>query len=411
MKIWFLCQHAAPNNLPGSSRAFDFAKEWSEQGEQVVVWLANFSHVLRRRIKPAEKTLAKADAKFKLRWLWSFKHVGNDWRRILNMVTFACNLIFQAMFTKKPDIILASSPPLLVPLAGWLLARFKRIPFVLEVRDLWPESLVVMNGLKQKSLVARLLSWLATFLYHKADKIVVLTNHQRDALVKRGVAREVVTLIPNGVAVSKIVKPKLCANFYQQFGVPANAFVALYAGAHGPANGLQSVALAAKYLPKDIYIVLVGDGPEKEALIKFCQQQKINQVKFLPVVSKENIYEYTFNAGCGIISLQDNDIFRGARPNKLFDYAFAGLPIVTNVDGEVREVVEGYGLGVFAPPNNPGLFASAIEKIRLMPDSSFRQIKAAGHRYIERHGDRVKAAERYLKLLQQSSKLQRVIGF
>lgn len=316
------------------------------------------------------------------------------------MGSFAAVFFLAGLFKKKPDVLVASSPHLFTAFAGWMLSKIKGCPFVLEVRDLWPDSLIKMGGLNNKAVV-RMLTWMELFLYRHADKIIVLTEHQRKFIRDKGIDENKIELIPNGIVVgSWQPDPSKRAEFRRKMGVPEDEFVAIYTGAHGPANALEYVVKAGRHLKPGISIVLIGDGPEKEKLLKIKQEEGLDNIHLLDPVPKSQIFDYTYAADCGIISLADNEVFRGARPNKLFDYTFIGLPIVSTVDGEVREIVEKNEVGVFAGAEDPEGLARAIDQMRQLTPEQKERIRKNGQDYIDREGDRKKLAHRFYEILE-----------
>lgn len=400
MRIWLINQHAVPTNIPGITRHYELAQEWGKvQDVEVILWLTTFLHSLHRFIKKEEKESIPNTPTLKFKWLWSFPYVGNDVRRIINMISFAANLLIQGIFAPRPDVIVASTPPLFVPWVGWFLSRIKGCPFVLEVRDLWPDSLVKVGGMNNRFILT-LLTRLESFLYRKADRIIVLTEHQSKFIQNKGIKSTKIDLIPNGVVTgSWQPKPEKRQEFRRRLGIPANKYLAIYTGAHGPSNGLQYVVLSGKYLTPDISIILIGDGPEKKNLIKLRDDNNITNVYFKDPVPKDKILDYTFAADCGIISLLNNDVFRGARPNKLFDYTFVGIPIITTVDGEVRFIVEDHDLGIFAGVENPKSLALALKEAKEFSLAKLSKIRENGRDYINLYGNRGKLAKKYLKIL------------
>lgn len=402
MRIWLANHYAVPNNIAGITRHYELAYEWATKNKaDVVLWNTNFVHPRRTYVTPEEKKGFDQPDNLELTWLWSFPHKKNDVRRMMNMASFTVNFFLRALFRKKPDIMVGSSPHIFTPFAACILAKLKRVPFIVEIRDLWPDSLTEMGGLKNKFLI-RLLSWIEAYLYKHADKIVVLTEYQRKFIhEKKGIPLEKIELIPNGIVVGSWEKdPSRRAEYKRKMGIPEDHFVAIYTGAHGPANALHHVVKAGRYLPKDVSIVLIGDGPEKENLIKLKKEEGLENVHFLDPVPKSEIFNYTEAADCGIISLSDNFVFRGARPNKLFDYSFVGKPIITSVDGEIREIVEKNEIGFFAGTENPKGIAEAIMRARQLTPEQLEKIAENGLRYIDREGNRQKLAQKYYKIME-----------
>ncbi|SFS33805.1 glycosyltransferase family 4 protein [Marininema halotolerans] len=400
MRIWIANHYAVPPRLGGITRHYELAKEWvEEEGAEVTLWLSSFNHSRRQFVDEAFRKEKEPIKGLRMKWLWSFPHRQNDLRRMVNMVSFAGLFFIAGLFRTGPDVMVASSPHLLTPFAGWWLSRIKGCPFVLEVRDLWPDTLIKMGGLKKPWMV-KALTWMEGFLYRKADKIVVLTEHQRRFIIDKGIPEDKVTLIPNGILRSAW-KPSEERRLHarQQMGVKPHQFVALYAGAHGPANALEFVLRAGKELPPDCAIVLIGDGPEKKKLLHIREQEQISNVFFLDPVTKDEIYDYMDAADCGIISLANNEIFRGARPNKLFDYLYTGKPILTTVDGEVREILEESGTGIFSGAEDSQGIAKGISRLRELSSTERKEIEERGLQYIDQYGDREKLAQQFYENL------------
>lgn len=402
MRIWVANHYAVPPNIAGITRHYELAAEWAkEEDTEVTLFSSSFVHPRRTFITAEEKKGFDKPERLHFKWLWSFPHKSNDFKRILNMGSFMLTFFFSGLFQKKPDVLVASSPHLFTAFSGWLLSKVKGCPFVLEVRDLWPDSLVKMGGINN-GLVLRLLTWMESLLYRKSDQIIVLTEHQRKFIADKGIDRDKIDLIPNGIVVgSWQPDAKRRAEYKRKLGVAEDDFVAIYTGAHGPANALQYVVEAGEYLPEKTAIVLIGDGPEKERLLQLKKEKGIENVHFLDPVPKSEIFHYTEAADCGIISLADNEIFRGARPNKLFDYTFIGQPIITTVDGEVREIVESNQVGFFAGAEDPKGLAEAIKKAKALSPEEREAIKARGKDYIDREGDRVKLAKKFYQILKK----------
>ncbi|WP_028776648.1 glycosyltransferase family 4 protein [Shimazuella kribbensis] len=401
-KIWLANHYAVPPNIAGITRHFELAREWAkEEDAEVTLFMSKFLHPRRTFITPEEKAQIEEVDGLKLAWLWSFPHKVNDFRRIINMISFAFVFFFATLFRRKPDVFIASSPHLFLAYAGLLVARIKRIPFVFEVRDLWPDSLVKMGGVND-GVVLKVLTWMENQLYKKSDKIIVLAEHQRGYIAKRGISLDKIDLIPNGVVVGSWQPDEEKRKEYRtKLGVPESDYVAVYTGAHGPANALQHVVEAGQHLPQDGYsIILIGDGPDKERLKEQVAELGLTNVHLMDPVPKAEIFDYTNAADFGIISLADNEVFRGARPNKLFDYTFLGKPIITTVDGEVRQIVEENKVGVFSGAENSKGLAEAILEVSSYTDEHLQEIKENGRAFIDREGDRQKLAKKFYGILQ-----------
>ncbi|MFC3197092.1 glycosyltransferase family 4 protein [Parapedobacter deserti] len=404
MKIWVINQYAVPTSLPGITRHFELIDEWvNSQSLDVIIWLSSFNYSLRRYLSKDERTqIDRNHPEITIKWCWAFPHKKNNWKRVVNMLSFSIIFSLKALFKKKPDVIIASSPQIFVTYVALLIAKLFKVPFVLEVRDLWPESLIAMNKRKQGSM-AKFLFNIEASLYNNAEHIIVLTQYQKDYISKKGISSNKIDLIPNGVVVEKQIEitKETIDEVRRKIGVSKEAYVAIYTGAHGNANALESVVRAAKFLGKDEYIVLIGDGPDKPNLLKIKEKDDLQQVIFLEPVPKTEIIKYTAAADCGIISLENNDVFKGARPNKLFDYMSLGKPVLSTIGGEIGFILSTNKVGWVVPDNvapDVGL-ARLIQSTRRMPALEKEKIRENGEVYIKNEGNRRKSASKFLSII------------
>lgn len=320
-----------------------------------------------RTVHGGQKTAAEGI----LETVWVLPPGSGAIRRLANWLSYCVGALLRGLRTPKPDVVVGSTPHLLAPLTALAIARLRRVPLVLEVRDIWPRVFVEMGAMSERSLLYRALTRLEQYLYRTATKIVVLAQGASDYLVAQGVPREKIAFIPNGANPNDYhiaSDREVLRQRYEFTGI-----VAIYAGAHGPANGLDQLIKAAREL-EDVHslsIVLVGDGVEKARLRKLVGDQGIMNVQFLDPVPKSQIPELLHAADIGIHCLADVPIFRsGVSPNKIYDYMAAGLPIVTNTPGEVAELIEQAQAGVGVPPDQ--LSAGLRHLVGLSPSARAR---------------------------------------
>lgn len=334
-------------------------------------------------------------------WLWAAPYQRNDWRRYANMVSFATSVF--AFLARAPvtsgSVFIGSSPNLLAAQATAFAASARRARFVLEVRDLWPESLIEVSG--REGAVARGLRVIADDLYRRADKIIVLTERNADAIAARGVSREKFVYVPNSID-PQLFAAEVPAAIDARLRLPADRFCAVYAGAHGPANDLDTLLGAARVLAARgddrVQIVLVGDGTEKPRLEEQARQERLANVTFLDPVPKSTIPALFARCHAGVLVLRDLPLFRyGVSPNKLFDYMGAGLPVVTNVAGDCGDIVQRAGCGVAVAPGDPVALADGLALIARDPKA--QALGAAGRRHVLEHFNREHLVGRLITLL------------
>jgi glycosyltransferase involved in cell wall biosynthesis len=254
------------------------------------------------------------------------------------------------------DLVWGTSPPLLQVASAWALAWVKRVPWVFEVRDLWPAFAIAAGVLRNRLLIA-LSEWLERFLYRRADHIIVNSPGFTAYLLERGVPEGKVNLVPNGVNPEMFDPAGDGAAFRQAHGL-SSKFVALYAGAPGLATDLGVVLQAAAQLQGEtaVAFVFVGDGKEKPHLTRQAEQMGLTNVVFLPPVAKEDMADVLSGADCGIAILKPLPLYATTYPNKVFDYMAAGRPVVLGIDGVIRQVVEESG-PIAVPPGDAAALA------------------------------------------------------
>ena len=343
-----------------------------------------------RNLLSRDRAHASADS---FRAVRTTPYGGNSASRILNWISYAVGALFVGIRHKRFDVVYASSPHLLTGLAGYLIARIRRTKFVLEVRDLWPRILVDMERMEPDSLIYRALRRLELFLYRRADEIVVLAAGAGKAIHSDCPEAKSISFVPNGSDPTMFEIDDDRTMLRERYGMEGLTFV--YAGAHGPANGLDLVLDAAESVKTqhpEVQIMLVGDGIEKPRLIDEVAKRGLTNVQLRDPIPKAEMPCLLRSADVGLHVLADVPLFRyGVSPNKLFDYMAAVLPVVTNCPGEVAGIVIEAGAGVAVSPNDLG------EAVRTVATASPEQLRSwgiAGRRFIQESRSReVLAAE------------------
>jgi glycosyltransferase involved in cell wall biosynthesis len=282
-------------------------------------------------------------------------------------------------------------------------ARRLGVPFVFEVRDLWPEFAIAVGVLRNRLLI-RLSLWLEGFLYRRAEALVVNSPGFIEHVMRRGGRH--VHLIPNGVDVDMFRSAEGGRVFRQEHGL-ANGFVVLYAGAHGLSNDLGIVLEAASRLRShpEIAFVLLGDGKEKPGLMARAAAEELTNIHFVAPLPKREMAEALAAADAGLAILKPLAAYRTTYPNKVFDYMAAGKPTILAIDGVIRQVVEEADAGVFVPPGDAEALAEAI--LRLAADGeACRRMGVAARRAVERSFDRRQLAAQLLQVMEEVQEVQ-----
>lgn len=380
--LWIVNQFANTPDLPGHTRQYEVASGLLSLGWNVEVFASDFNLSQRQYRRLNFPFICKNEYYDGIAWtwLWTSPYKFNNWKRKLNMLLFCFHLalrlapvaIFRRLFGLGPDVILASSPQLPAAFICLCIALLCRIPFVLEVRDLWPQVLIDQGGKRPDSITVRLLGWMEQKLYLHSSVVVVLAKGAESYVRERG-ARKTAWL-PNGPDLSLFTPRPLPPD--------RSFFTVLYAGAHGEANSLDNVIASAKLLEHRqimVKFIFIGDGPEKPSLIRLAADLK--SVCFRSPISKSLIPDLMSQCDAILLSLKDIPLYRyGVSPNKLYDAYALGRPVITTVAGSINEEVEEYRLGVTSPPGDPTALADAIQSLIETP---YHQRKAMASRAIE----------------------------
>lgn len=376
----------------GGTRHFELGRELVNRGWRVTI-LASDLHLhtreYTRRIGQADReTKHVTQEGVDIRWLWAAQYERNNWKRAWNWMSFYRSVKRESRsFKHPPSVIIGSSPQLFAAVAARSLARKVGSAFVFEVRDLWPESLLAAGG--KRGLAYRVLDRVATGLYRDADRIVVLAQGTRDYLVRRGVPAKKIVYIPNGVDVTAM-RPAMSAAGDRQTAA-GGPFTLIYAGAHGPANGLDRLLDAAEILgpAANIRFLLVGDGPVKAILRDDARRRGLTHVEFRDSVSKFELANVLGGADAGLMVLRDAPLFSFAvSPNKLFDYLSAALPVVCNVPGEVAQMLENADAGIQTADSSGRALAEAIRTLVAMPAGDRERMRRSGRAWVKREHSR-----------------------
>lgn len=371
MRILYLSQYFPPEAGATQTRAYEMAKAWVQLGHRVTI-LTEFPNHPSGIIPPSYKgkffERSNLEGIEVIRVWVKASPIKNFRNRMLFYITYMINAIIAGilMAQGKYDLLYASSPPLFVGGAALLLSTVKRIPMVFEVRDLWPESAVALGELSNRKAIA-LATRLEEACYRKAIQVVVVTHGIYDRLVQRGIHTSKLYFLPNGANIDLFsYNPRGRERIRHDLGLD-NKFVAIYAGIHGLAQGLETILEAASLLQKnpDIHILLIGDGPKKAELLTLANAYNLPNLTMMPEKPREQIPDYLSASDVALIPLKKADIFKGALPSKIFDAWACARPILLSIDGEARSVVESVNGGLFIPPEDPAKMADALIGLRI----------------------------------------------
>jgi glycosyltransferase involved in cell wall biosynthesis len=410
MKILLIHQMFLEEDDPGGSRFNEMTKVWTDAGHEITV-LAGMMHYNGHEKRKEYKGNYFVNKQQGLVNVWRC-HVSESYNkhffgRLWGYFSFMFAAIWAGLFKVKGkyDLVLVTSPPLFVGITAYVLSRLKRIPYVFEVRDLWPES-AIDTGVLTNKVIIKLAYWVESFLYKNASLINVLTPAFRTHLIERkNVAPEKIIFIPNAAdfSLSDSLLEQFDARAFRQEHGWQDRFVITYVGAHGVANGLDQVLDAAEKLKDtNVLFLLIGNGMTKESLIKDAEKRGIQNVRFLPSVPKAEVFKYILCSDMGASILKNVDTFKTVYSNKTFDYMACKKPILMAIDGVSRELVEAAQAGNYVEPENAEAYNTVIRNYMLHPEMLTIQGNN-GYRYAKERFDRKVLAETYLQELEKQS--------
>ena len=407
MHILFISQYFPPEVNTPAARTAEHAEVWAKDGHKVTV-LTAFPHhptgVVPRRYR--RRALMRENCNG-INVIRTFVYPAANrgfFKRILSYVSFMASACLLGPFwIRKPDVVVATSPQFFVAIAGWVLSKIRRAPFIFEVRDLWPASITAVHAMKE-GFVLRLLEVIEMALYHAAAKVIVVTDATKHVLVDRGIPADKVAVVENGVDLAAFSVASSEEVIRRRLRLDGK-FVVSYIGTHGMAHSLHTVLECAAELQgvPEICFLLVGDGAEKSKLLALHRELGLRNVSFLPQQPREVVPSLLAASDVCLVPLKKAELFRTVVPSKIFGIMAAAKPILLSVDGEARSIVEQVGAGVFVPPEDPEAMAATIRQLKASP-AKREAMGAAGRRYVETRMNRNRWARQYETILARVSR-------
>jgi len=358
MRILFLTDNFPPEGNAPATRTFEHARDWVDKGHKVTVITCapNFPE-------------GKVFKGYKNKWLSKEKVEGiNVWRvktyitanegfikRTIDFASFMSSSLFFGLFTRKVDVVVGTSPQFFTVISAWALALFKRVPFVFELRDVWPASITAVGAMR-RSWVINILEKLELFLYRQADLIISVTHSFKSDLQNRGVSADKIKVVLNGVDLERYrplqEKDESLAGKYEL----KNKFVIGYIGTHGLAHALENVIEAAELIIKEenIRIVFAGGGADRSRLEKIVSERGLENIVMIPRQPKDKMPQVWSLCDISLVHLKDAPLFKTVIPSKIFESMAMGLPIIMAVPiGEATDIIEEYKAGINVSPGYP----------------------------------------------------------
>jgi glycosyltransferase involved in cell wall biosynthesis len=401
VNIVFLSHYFPPEVNAPASRTYEHCREWAKAGHDVTVVTCAPNHPAGRIYAGYRNLPWQVECIDGIRTvrLWTFLAANEGIsRRIANHLSYMLVAGLAIPFLPRPDVVVSTSPQLFCGLAGYVVSRVRRVPWVLEIRDLWPESIVAVGALR-RGWAIRLCERIEAWAYRKADRIVPVTDSFRRHIEERGAAADKITVVKNGVDLERFSRPRKDQSLARELGLEGK-FTAAYFGTHGMAHALDSVLRAAELLRDDprIVFLLVGDGAERRPLQAMKERLGLTNVVMLEQQPKERMPALWGVTDVALVLLRKSSLFRTVIPSKIFEAMGAGRPIVLGVEGETRDIIERAGCGIPIEPESPQALAAAVRHLAERPELA-REMGAKGLACVVREYDRRVLAARFADVL------------
>ena len=405
MRILFFSHYFPPEGNAPASRVYENCRRWVEAGHRVTVVTCapnvpdgKVYSGYRNRLRSREVV----DGIEVIRvWTYLAANKGTA-KRILNFVSYMVSASFFSLFLKKPQVIIATSPQFFCGWAGLIVAWLRRVPFILEIRDLWPETIIAIGAMKNQR-VLRFLYWLARRMYAGADRIVTVGEGYRENLIKLGVPADIVSVIHNGADLLFFTPGPPDPILRQEYGLEGK-FVCSYIGTLGLCSGLEVVPRAALLLKEmgreDIVIMLVGDGAIREELADTCLRQKLDNVILPGRRPKDDVPGFIAASDACLAHLKKSELFKTVLPSKFFEAAAMAKPVIMGVAGHAAALVQRAGAGICIEPEN---HQELVESLIYLADhpAEAEEFGRSGREYVIQHFDRDDLAKKYIHLIEE----------
>jgi lipopolysaccharide/colanic/teichoic acid biosynthesis glycosyltransferase len=385
----------------GGTRHYEFGQRAIVRGHNVTVVTSDLSYLTGNPVHQRRGLYAEQSVDG-LRVLRSYAfpalHQSFLWR-VFSFFTFTASSFLTALISGPVDLVMGTSPPIFQAFSAWAVAFLRRRPFLLEIRDLWPEFAIDMGVLKNPVLI-----WISRrledFLYARATHILINSPAYRDYLLRKGVAPLKVSLICNGVDPAMFDPAAGGEHAKEKWGLRGK-FVVSYAGAIGMANDLGTLIRAAERSRdrEETIFLIAGDGKERANIEADVRTRGLNNVIFTGTLSKNEVAELMAASNACVAMLKDIPMFRTTYPNKVFDYMAAGRPTVLAIDGVIRNVIEDSGAGICVPPGDDKALAEAVSRLVADPQQA-RILGLRGREYVIKHFNRSEQADEFVTLVE-----------
>ena len=381
MRILFISDNFPPEFNAPASRTYEHARYWVKWGHEVTVITCAPNFPDGKLIDGYKNKWHQTEYMDGIKVVRVKTFITTNegiFHRILDYLSFMLCSFFSGLTKKKPDLIIATSPQLFSAISGWLLSLFRGVPFIFELRDLWPASILAV-GAMQKNIFIPVLERIELFLYHQAEIIVALTESFKKDLIRRGIPEKKIHIIPNGADTRIFIPRAKDEELLNQLKLNGK-FIIGYIGTHGMAQGLDSVLNAAVQLKSNpsIHFLFMGSGAEKQFLLKMSKNLNLPNVTFIHSQPRSETPNFWSICDVALVHLKDHPVFKTVIPSKIFEAMAMGIPLLLAIpDGEASSIIQNNGSGYWVNPEDPAKLCEAIDYLYNNPEQLLK-FKEAG---------------------------------
>jgi len=368
MRIIFFTDHFYPEVSAPAGHIFDRCKIWAQQGHDVVV-VTNIPNYPSGNPYSGYKNTFRSWETIEginiLRVGTFMAGNSGTLKRTLDYISFTISSLINSMSIPKPDIVFSTTPHIFIPLGAIVYCFFKRVPHVLEVRDLWPESIVANTGMIRNSRIYKILEWLEEFIYRYSKNIIVFTESFKSNISQRGIDSNKLHVVINGANLEIFSNLKYNEELADSIGM-RDKFVVSYIGTFGLSHNLSNAIRAASILKeKDIHFLMLGEGAEKNIIQSLARELGADNVHFVDRKPRSELPKYWSLSNIGLVHLKNDPVFSSVIPSKIFETMAVGVPIVySGPKSEGSQIIKKYNCGLIAQPDSPQDLANKILSLK-----------------------------------------------
>ena len=406
MKILFLTDNFYPERNAPAKRTFEHCKYWARKNNSVTVITGAPNFPYGKVFNGYKNKIYQSETidNIIIKRVWTYMYPNKGFLlRIVDYLSFMFSSFFCGLFTKKHDILIATSPQFFTLISGYLISIFKRTPLAIEIRDLWPESIVTVGAMKNSNIFIKILDKIAIFIYKKAKIIICVTESFKKDLINKGIDKEKIFIIKNGFDLEKnIIPDKTIKEVENKYQLDQKDFIVAFIGTIGMAHGLEIILKSAKKINhQSIKFLIIGDGAKKNYLIQKSKEHNLKNVIFISNLSWQEIVNINQIIDIHLIHLINSSDFRKVIPSKIFESMALKKPIIMGVDGESRKITNNANCALNIDPENHIELINLIDYYRHQ-NEYLKNLGLNGNKFLQKNYSRKILANKMIEFIKDN---------